>query len=139
MAQGKWPLGEDYIYLGKEIDRLQEEIIRRWSKLNAPPVPDGMPRTPGTADPTGNSVSAIMDLENLLYKKIDLYTLARRRAEEVISSLPARERLLLRLRYFEGLNWRQISFRIHYDEDHCRRIHREIMKKLPPEDQIYDA
>ena len=139
MAQGKWPLGEDYIYLGKEIDRLREEILRRWSKLNAPPELNDMPRNIGAADRMGDAVSAIIDLEALLYKKIASYTLARRRAEEIIAAFPARERLLLRLRYFEGLNWRQISFRIHYDEDHCRRIHREIMKKLPEEDRSYDA
>lgn len=137
MTQGRWPLGEDYMYLGKEIEYLREEITRRWSRLTAPGLLSGMPHAKGHSDKTGNAASALADLQALLDRKIQCYTAARRRAEEIIAAFPARERLLLRLRYFEGLNWRQISFRVHYDEDHCRRIHREIMRKLPEEDRSY--
>lgn len=54
----------------------------------------------------------------------------RRELEAVMEQLPPIERRLLFLRYCCRLSWVAVGMRIHYSERQCRRLDKEICKKL---------
>lgn len=50
--------------------------------------------------------------------------------EAVFDALPAQQQRVMRLRYVEGLSWRQVSRKAHYSEKHCLKIHRAALKRI---------
>lgn len=130
MAQ-KWRLGEDYIAIGKEINELEEEILRSWSRLTSPrTLTENVRSQRGVGDIVGEGVARAVDMEKLLQAKISELCMLREEAEAVIAALPSKERRLLRLRYFHGRSWQEIAMRLHYDESTCRRIHRVLVHQV---------
>lgn len=53
-----------------------------------------------------------------------------KRIEDAIESLEPIERRVLRLRYIEGLEWYQVSARVHYSLSDVHRKHSHALEKL---------
>ena len=47
-----------------------------------------------------------------------------------IETLPAQQARVMRLRYIDGLPWKQVAREAHYGIRHCSRIHAAAIKKM---------
>ena len=50
--------------------------------------------------------------------------------ETALSTLKPEERLILRLRYIEGMSWTQVCLRAHYSRTQVFRIHAAALKRI---------
>jgi RNA polymerase sigma factor (sigma-70 family) len=50
--------------------------------------------------------------------------------EDWIATLPTRQAKVMRLRYIDGLPWKQVAQEAHYGIRHCSRIHTAAIKKM---------
>lgn len=50
--------------------------------------------------------------------------------ENLISNLPEREKLLMRLRYIDNLKWEEIALKMNYTWQHMHRIHAKALNKI---------
>jgi len=70
-------------------------------------------------------------LERKLKRKLDELMDERARIEEYIESIDnVTIRMILRLRYINGLGWNQIGNELGYSERQCRRKHKEFFEKM---------
>ena len=80
-------------------------------------------------DSEGYSVK-VKRLERKLKRKLDELMDERARIEEYIESIDnATVRMILRLRYINGLGWNQIGNELGYSERQCRRKYKEFFEK----------
>ena len=123
-----------YKELRRERDHLAGLIEELESVLYGPKVPtiDGMPR--GGSFDNSNKVDKIGDKHDKLQKLYEekVAELDRRMAdiEAAIEPLEPNERKLIRLHYFQGLNWEQVAVEMSYSWRHVHRIHGRIIAKL---------
>ena len=61
-------------------------------------------------------------LAELIERQLDI--------EEALECLSSTERMLMRLRYFEGKEWLDICEAIHYEWTQTHRIHARALKKI---------
>lgn len=52
------------------------------------------------------------------------------RIEQVIEKLNSTERMILRLRYINGLSWLSVCDRVHYSWQQTHRIHARALRKI---------
>ncbi len=119
-----------YRYLKKEIILLQEEIQQLRTSLQAVPQLDGMPHSNFAADRTAGVVAKIVDLEAQLHKTLRDMIDLRGEIEECIEGLPADQRLLMRLRYIEGLRWAAVAVEMNYSYKQVCRIHGKVLQVI---------
>ena len=50
--------------------------------------------------------------------------------DDWIAMLPAQQARVMRLRYIDGLPWKQVAREAHYGIRHCSRIHTAAIKKM---------
>ena len=80
-------------------------------------------------DSEGYSVK-VKRLERKLKRKLDELMDERARIEEYIESIDnATVRMILRLRYINGLGWNQIGNELGYSERQCRRKYKDFFEK----------
>lgn len=80
---------------------------------------------------SGGYSSKVKRLERKLKRKLDELMDERARIEEYIESIDnATIRMILRLRYINGLGWNQIGNELGYSERQCRRIYKEFFEKM---------
>lgn len=86
---------------------------------------DGMPRSSGgSADPIGDAVTKIVAMQIEINEEIDRCIDLRREITARIDKLDNETYAsLLRYRYVMTMKWEEIAERMHYSEQHCRRIH----------------
>ena len=77
-----------------------------------------------------NSVHEKIELEKMINKELCESYKAMRRIESMISELPEREKLLLRLKYIDGLTWEEVCVKMNYSWRQTHRIHSEALKAL---------
>ncbi len=116
-----------YRYLAKEIELMQKEIDRLRTSLLAAPQIDGMPKSNYVADRTAATVAKIVDIQEILNQKLRQYITLRGEIENCISALPSELRILMRLRYIEGLRWEAIAVQLNYG---WRQVHRKHARAL---------
>jgi len=72
-----------------------------------------------------------------LKRKLDELMDERARIEEYIESIDnATIRMILRLRYINGLKWDQIGREIGYTERQCRRIYKKFIERMEGMQQL---
>jgi DNA-directed RNA polymerase specialized sigma subunit len=80
---------------------------------------------------SGGYSSKVMRLERKLKCKLDELMDERERLEEYIESIDnATVRMILRLRYVNGLGWNQIGNELGYSERQCRRIYKKFIERM---------
>ena len=119
-----------YCWIEKEIVQLEEEKRRILDQYLAPPAPDGMPHGSGTVDRLGNIVVRWDELQRKIDKKINALLALHDRIETAIEELPADDRVLVRMKYIDGLTWEQISVEMGFSWRHLHRRHGKILAKL---------
>ena len=110
--------------LERRIAALRETLERTTPQL------DGMPHGSDGTDKMASITATIVDLERRLDKRRVDCEKEMQRAETVIDTLPDQQRLIMRLRYIEGLTWRQVSEKSNYDKRHCIRIHKRALERI---------
>lgn len=119
-----------YIWIMKEIDSLEEEKKIILDKYLAPPIISDMPHGTGVTDRIGNIVSKRCYIQDKIDQKLDELICLKEQIENAISGLDPNERLLIRLKYCEGLTWEEVAVRLNYTWRHVHRIHKNILQKL---------
>ncbi len=124
-----------------EIAGLEAERESLRAGLNRPAGEGRPPGKGALSDPTGQAGVRLAALGELLDERLaQLYAL-RYEIEEAIEGLAAGDRLLLRLRYMEGLTWPEVTERIyggrsnfeaHFESylRHTTRRHGHILQRL---------
>ena len=120
-------------YLNREI----EEQQRRLAELEALATSctaqiTGMPRAQGITDKIAKYITEIADLKALLDLNLKKCFYELNRLNRYIESVPdSQMRMILSLRYINGLSWRQIAFSIGggNTEDGVRMAHDRFLKK----------
>jgi len=118
-------------YLNREI----EEQQRRLAELEVVATSctasiTGMPKTNGISDKLANYVVEIADLKAILDLNLKKCFYELNRLNRYINSVDDSEmRMILSLRYINGLTWLQIAFSIgETDESYPRRKHNKFLK-----------
>lgn len=88
------------------------------------------------SDKVGRTVAKLLDLEREINSDIDRLVDLRREIEDVIADVPDdRLRMLLELRYVNGLTFEQISQRMNYSCVQIRRLHKKSLKFVKDDHQ----
>jgi len=118
-------------YLNREI----EEQQRRLQELEALATSctshiTGMPKAQGVVDRLAGYVAEIADLRGLIDLSIKKCFFELNRLNRYINGIEdSQMRLILSLRYINGLSWQQIAFSIgEYDEQYPRRKHNAFLR-----------
>jgi hypothetical protein len=120
-------------YLNREIEQLKKRIAELESTATSITQSiTGMPHVNGISDKTGKYAAEIADLKELLELNLKKCFYELNRINRYINSVgDALMRLILSLRYVNGLNWQQIAFSIgEDDEQYPRRKHNAFLKKI---------
>lgn len=98
-------------YLNREIERDQQKLRELECAATATGAKiTGMPRAAGTSDRVGNYAAEIEDLRSIIALNIQRCWYERNRLERFIQSVEDSEtRMILSLRYINGLSWRQVA------------------------------
>lgn len=119
-------------YLKKEIKMQQQRIAElETAAAKCTPNISGMPNGQGVSDKVGQYVAQIADLRSLLYLNVEKSFYELSRLDRYIQSVEDSEmRIILTLRYVQGLSWQKIAFAIgESDEQYPRRKHNSFLEK----------
>jgi len=95
----------------------------------------GAPAGSGSPDKITDNLARIEKLILYYQQKIEKLLTQQKRVEDEIESLPANERLLMRYRYIDGLEWVDVAANMNYSWQHTHRIHAKALAKLKDETQ----
>lgn len=111
--------------LRERIEALQSDIERITQ------VPRNMPGGAGAGhDALSGKVARLVDLKNELITRAEKLEAGMTEAERLLDGLPEQQRMIVWLRYVEGLSWRQVARKAHYGERHCRRINKRFWETI---------
>lgn len=131
MKWGKEEL-KDIYYLDSRI----ESKIRQLEQLNALKTCVGALDyskdriQTSTTNSTEDRLIRIIDLENNINSDIDDLIDMKNEARKIISKLSGVERTVLEMRYFEGMAWEEIAFRLGYEVRQIYRYHGKGLSDL---------
>jgi len=118
-------------YLNREIEE-QQRRIRELESLatSCTSYITGMPKITGISDKVAKYAAEIADLKELLDLNLKKCFYELKRLNRFIESVEESQmRMILSLRYINGLTWQQIAFSIgEYDEQYPRRKHNAFLK-----------
>lgn len=85
----------------------------------------------GTSDRAGDGVAAIVDLEERLSRKEEIYLQCVSKVENAIEEvLQIDQRRVLRFRYIDGYDWEKIGELTHFSDRWCRELRKRGLKSL---------
>lgn len=119
-------------YLKKEIKEQQRRLAElEETATNCSAQITGLPSGRGISDKTGNYAAQIADLKALLDSNLKKCFDELNRLNRYIQSVDdSQMRMILRLRYIQGLTWQRIAFEIgEHDEQYPRRKHNAFLKQ----------
>jgi DNA-directed RNA polymerase specialized sigma subunit len=125
----------DAEFIEERIERLKSLRERMTTRLT------GMPR--GTLLFDQSAVTAEIDeLEVELARRVILSTLKAGRLFRMMLDLPENQQLILRMRYIDGMSWKEIMDSLKYTKDYCLTLNRRAVFALrtvpvPEEEIIY--
>lgn len=118
-------------WLNREIER-DKERLRELESAAQPGAQKitGMPSGAGVVDKIGNYAAEIADLRGIIDANISRCFYELNRLNRYISSVgDSQMRLILSLRYVNGLSWQQVAFSMgETDESYPRRKHNSFLK-----------
>jgi hypothetical protein len=120
-------------YLNREIEQLQIRLAELECLATSCSVKiTGMPRASGISDKLSKYVAEIADLKSLLDLNIKKCFYELNRLNRYIQSVGDSEmRMILALRYVNGLSWEQVaaSISVYATGDSVRKMHDRFLKK----------
>lgn len=119
-------------YLNREIEHLKTRIAEvEGLATSTTKQITGMPHVAGVSDNVGKYVAELADLKELLQLNLKKCFYEFNRLNRFIQSIEDSQlRMILSLRYINGLGWQQIAFSIgERDEQYPRKKHNRFLKK----------
>ena len=123
---------KEYGILKDEVIQLEEQIVfweERKTSIKSQIISD-MPRGGGDSKELLDILIGIEDTIKKLNKKLNRLISKISEIENIIESLEAKERVLMRYRYIDNLKMFQIAERMNYSERHLNRVHSEVLKRI---------
>ena len=117
-----------------DIEKLQERILRLRSAM------EGLNRQMGDGSGGGSTVpkdklaedmARLDELERRLAARVINFEELLEDMDVWLAGLPEQQRKVMRLRYVDGLKWREVAETAHYSIQHCVKINMTAMKGLP--------
>ena len=113
-----------------QIESLDERIARLRSqaeRLSRPltQVPSG-----NSGDHLADYAAKLDELERQRAAQVIALEEQLRTCDDWIAMLPAQQAKVMRLRYIDGLPWKQVAQEANYGIRHCSRIHTAAIKKM---------
>lgn len=123
---------KSYGDMKKEHKQITEELDRVEAAMTGPRSPnmDGMPRSGGPGDPTGELATLHLALVEKYWAQLRYLARAKLTIEELIDKLDSRERTLLRYRYIDGLSWEKVCVAVGYSWRQAHNIHSLALDQL---------
>jgi len=90
----------------------------------------GAPAGSGSPDKITDNLARIEKLIQYYQQKLEKLLIQQKRIEEAIESLPANERLLMRYRYIDGMEWVDVAANMNYSWRQTHRMHARALEKL---------
>jgi len=119
-------------YLNREIEEQQRRLVElETAAISFASAITGMPRAYGISDKLAENAVEIADLKELLSLNLKKCICELNRLNQYINSIDDSQiRMILSLRYINGLCWRQIAFSIggKTTEDSVRVLHNRFLK-----------
>ncbi|MEL7609506.1 MAG: hypothetical protein AAGU74_08355 [Bacillota bacterium] len=114
-----------------QIESLDERIARLRSQAERLSRPLSFAPGGGSADDQLAVYAARLDeLERQRADQVIALEEQLQVCEDWIGTLPAQQAKVMRLRYVDGLRWRQVARKSGYTVGHCRNIHCAVIKKV---------
>lgn len=112
------------------IERLTERIARLRSatelaRQNMQHVDGGIQE-----DRIAAQIAEIEELESALREDLAAAEAQAQRVEQELGALPEAQRIVMELRYVDGLSWQEVEKKANYDRRHCFRLHAAALKKF---------
>lgn len=112
-------------YKQRQLDELRELCTSITCPINSDKV-----QTSGVSDKIGDTVSKIIDLQNIINSDIDRLVDLKQEIMAVIDKLDATYLQLIYLRYFEFQTWEQIACEMNYSCPWIWKLHGEALQKV---------
>ena len=107
---------------------LAEERAKSTS-ISSPIAGTSKSSTPG--DRVGNAVTRIITAEERIQEQIDQKKALKAEIHKIIDNVPNNdEKLLLRLRYINGMTWEQIAEKMNYSRQWVLKKHKQALSRL---------
>ena len=120
-------------YLKKEIKEQQKRLAELEAvAINCSTEITGLPTGKGISDKIGNYAAQIADLKALLDLNLKKCFYELNRIDRFIQSVEDSQiRIILTLRYIQGLSWQKIAYAIgEHDEQYPRRKHNTFLRNV---------
>lgn len=122
------------LYRDLELERAQirQELERVEAAMHGPGGSnmDGMPRGSGAGDPVLAIVSQHIALKDKYLQLLGELSRAQAEIEDLINVLPPRYRVLMRLRYIQGLQWEEVCVSVGYGWSQTHHIHAKALDTI---------
>ena len=89
----------------------------------------------GNSDAIGSKLAKLNDMLEYYVLKIEERIIQQERIEKELERLPVTERRLMRYRYIDGLEWKDIMGKMCYSWKQVHRIHGRALEKLKDDTQ----
>lgn len=116
-----------------QIQNLNERIARLRSALEsctAKPLSREPKGGQAQKDKLGDDVARLIELEDQCTRKIIDLEVRMQGVEAWLDTLSPQQARVMRLRYMDGLSWRQVARRCGYGYDSVRKMHYRLLKGL---------
>lgn len=123
---------KSHVRLVQEIADLKENITRlqlQAESISATRI-SGAPSGSGSPDKIASNLARVDELVNYYQQKMEQALVQQKRIEDAIEGLPDKERLLMRYRYIDGMDWVDVASRMHYSWKQTHRIHGRALNLL---------
>ena len=128
---------KEYLNQARNMDELiksnkaELERLRELSTCISSPAAGGTSRGNAPGDRVGNIATRIADLEAQIQQDIDYYITVKSDIHNAIERITNRdERLLLRMRYIDGMTWEQIAEKMHYSVSGIYKLHKKSINRF---------
>ncbi len=93
---------------------------------------DGISTSPTYRFSSSVEDTALSNSEKIHYLELQIEGIQRQidRLDRAIKGLNETERIIIRGKYIEGLQWWQVAGQVRYSERHCKRIRTEAIERL---------